>query len=175
MTAVRARGAALAVLAAALVLATSAARAGAVESVGPAARGLADSRLYVDPAVAGTVDTATRTRIAFNLARRREAVYVALVPFAPGDAFDGDGPRFLTALAGRLQRPGIYVTYDARGILWTRAYRTASAIDDHARHAADVTAAEGTYNSPPGPRIESFLAAVDESDAQLTARERRAA
>ena len=163
--AIRSRGvgvAALTALAATLALALPVTRAQAVESVAPAARGLAGGRLYVDPAVRSTVDAATRARLASALARRDEPIHVALVPFAPGDAFDGDGPRFLLALAGRLQRPGVYVTYDARGILWTRGYRIASDVEQRASQAARVVDLEGRFDGPPGPRLESFLAALDD-------------
>jgi hypothetical protein len=173
MTGVLPRRAAIAALAALLVVAVAAERAGAVGSVGPAARGLAHKRLYIDPAVAGTVDAAARARIGFRLSTLRERVLVALVPFSPGDAFDGDGPRFLVALAGRVQRPGVYVTYDARGLIWARGYRTAPGVDDRAEQATRVVQAENGYDSPPAPLLESFLAAVDDPD--LTGRERRAA
>lgn len=172
MGSARVRRIAIAVLAALLVLATPAAPAGAVGSVAPAARGLRDSRLYVDPAVAETVDARARRRIARTLAGRGEPIFVALVAFAPGDAFNGDGPAFLAALAGSLQRAGIYVTYDARGILWTRGYRAASADVDVANQAAETVNLESRFGSPPGPRLTSFLAALDDPD--LPARARRA-
>jgi hypothetical protein len=168
----RAPGTAIALLATLALLATPAAPAGAVASVTPAARGLSDSRLYVDPAVAETVTAGTRRRLARALARRPEHIFVALVAFAPGDAFSGDGPAFLSALAGRLQRPGIYVTYDARGILWSRGYRAASAQTDRADLAAETVNLEGSFRSLPGPRLTNFLAALDDPD--LPARARRA-
>ena len=167
-----ARAVAATLLCALAVLACAPARARAVASVGPAARALASNRLYVDPAVANTIDTQTRTRIAFRLQRRAQPVYVALVPFAQGDAFDGDGPRFLNALAGRAQRPGVYVTYDARGILWTSGYRVSRDIAGRADQASRVVDEEARFEGPPGPRIESFLAALDDPD--LDARERAA-
>jgi hypothetical protein len=168
----RATRPALAVLAALLVLAQHAAPAGAVASVAPAARGLAHGRLYVDPAVAETIDAGTRAKVARQLARRGDPIYVAIVPFAQGDAFDADGTRFLTALAGRAQRPGVYVTYDVGGILLTRGYRTARAAVDRADQAANVANLESRFGSPPGPRLETFLGALD--DPGLSDRERRA-
>ncbi len=166
------RRAALALLAAVLVLAATAASAAAVGSVSPAARGLADSRLYVDPAVAETIDAGTRVLLRRALARRTEPVFVALVAFAPGDAFDGDGPRFLNALAGRLRRPGVYVTYDARGILWTRGYRIEAAVAGRAEQASRTVDLEAHFDGPPAPRLRNFLAALDDPD--LTGREERA-
>jgi len=166
------RHACIAALALLLVLAAPSARAEAVGSVAPAARGLQDSRLYVAPAVAETVDARTRRALARRLGKRREPILVALVAFAPGDAFDGDGPSFLTALAGRLQRPGIYVTYDGRGILWTRGYRVARATHERAQHASRTVDLEDQFDSPPGPRLTRFLAALDDPD--LEGRERRA-
>jgi hypothetical protein len=97
---------------------------------------------------------------------------VALVPFAAGDAFDGDGPRYLTALAGRFQRPGIYVTYDARRILWTIGYRTTADVSGRADQAARVVDLETSYDGLPGPLLTRFLAALDDPD--LDGRERRA-
>ncbi len=167
-----ARTLAISLLAALLVLATPAAPAGAVSSVGPAARGLEESRLYVDPAVAETVDPATRRRLRRALARRDAPIFVALVAFAPGDAFDGDGPRFLSALAGRVGRSGIYVTYDARGILWTRGFRTTREDVERAQVAAHTVDLESAFDSLPGPRLTSFLGALDDPD--LAARERAA-
>ena len=165
-----ARAALLAALVAALLLAL--ARAGAVGSVSPAAGGLRESRLYVAPAVAETVDARTRRRLARDLAQRREPIYVALVAFAPGDAFNGDAPRFLTVLAGRLGRPGVYVTYDARGSLWTRPYRTSPAVADPVEMAARTVNLEDRFDSPPGPRLTHMLAALDDPD--LAGRARRA-
>lgn len=163
---------ALVVLAALLGFALLPTRAGAVGSVAPAARGLEDGRLFVDPAVRETVDERTRRRLTRLLDGRDEPIFVALVAFAPADRFDGDGPRFLAALAGRLQRPGIYVTYDARGILWTRGYRVARSLSGRVDQAARIANLEGGYRSPPGPRLTSFLGILDEPD--LAARERRA-
>jgi hypothetical protein len=168
-----ARSAQLGVLAALLAVALSAAPAGAVSSVSPAARGLAHNRLYVSPAVAETIDAKTRARLGFQLPRRRESIFVALVAFAPGDAFDADGDRFLTALAGRTQRPGIYVTYDPRGLLLTLGYRTSHDDADRAAQAARVVDSEAHFaDDPPGPRLESFLGALDDPD--LAGRELRA-
>ncbi|MEA2155810.1 MAG: hypothetical protein QOE11_1950 [Solirubrobacteraceae bacterium] len=168
-----ARGRAIALLGALALLAMLHAEpAGAVSSVAPAARGLAGSPIYVDPAVAETLDVPSRRRLAGLLAPRDPPVFVALVAFAPGDAFLGDGPDFLTALAGRLQRRGIYVTYDARGILWTRGYRTSQALGDRADQAARTVDLESSFHSLPGPRVAAFLGALDDPD--LPAREARA-
>jgi hypothetical protein len=170
MTAARARMPALAVLTAALVLAASG-RADAVEGVSAAARGLAHARLYVDPAVSGTVDTRTRTRIEAALAKRREPILVALVAFAPGDAFDGDGGRFVAALSGRARRPGVYVTYESRGTLATAAYLVEPDVAARVAQAARVVDLEDRFDGPPGPRLVRFLAALDDPD--LDAREAR--
>lgn len=171
MSSVRAR-AARAALVATLLLVAAPGRAEAVGSVAPAANGLRESRLYIASAVAETIDTRSRRRLARSLAGRGEPIFVALVAFAPGDRFDGDGPRFLTALAGRLQRPGVYVTYDGRGILWTRGHRVRRGVEDRAQQAAHVVNLESRFDGPPGPRLKSFLAVLD--DADLPARERRA-
>jgi len=160
----------LATLAGAVAFAAVPARA--VDSAAPAARGLRDSRLYLDPAVVRTVDASTRARLRRLLAQRSEPVFVALVAFVSGDAFDGDGPRYLTALAGRLGRPGIYVTYDQRGILWTSGYRVSYEVGGRAGQAARVVDLESSFHSLPGARIASFLAALDDPD--LDGRERRA-
>lgn len=163
------RAAALAVL---LAIAAPCARAEAVGSVAPAARGLERSRLYVAPAVAETVDARTRRALSRSLAARDDPLFVALVAFAPGDAFDGDGPAFLKALAGRLQRRGVYVTYDGRGILWTDGHRVPSAVEDRAGQASRTVNVEDAFDSPPGVRLTHFLAALDDPD--LAGRERRA-
>ena len=165
-------GARILALAVLLVLAAPSARAEAVGSVAPAARGLQDSRLYVAPAVAETVDARTRRALVRRLRAREEPILVALVAFAPGDAFDGDGPSFLTALAGRLRKPGVYVTYDGRGILWTRGHRVARATAETASVASRIVNLEDRFDSPPGPRLTHFLEALD--DADLEGRERRA-
>jgi hypothetical protein len=171
MRSLRSRACGLALLASLLLLA-SGEQAGAVSSVAPAARGLQASRLYVAPDVAETLDRSERKRIAGLLAKRSEPILVALVGFARGDAFGGDGPRFLTALAGRLQRPAIYVTYDARGILWTRGYRTSRDVDGRAEQASRVVDLEDRFDSLPAQRITHFLQALDDPD--LTGREARA-
>ena len=167
-----ARSCTAAVLAALVVLGVAAGPAGAVGSVAPAARGLDDGRFYIDPAVEGTVDAATRARLTRRLEGRDEPILVALVAFAAGDAFDADGTRFLKALAGRTQRRGIYVTYGARGILLTLGYRTSNETAEVADQAARVVDLESSFDSPPGPRLEAFLSALDDPD--LTAREARA-
>ncbi len=160
------------VLALLLVLAAPSARAEAVGSVAPAARGLQDSRLYVAPAVAETVGARERRALVRRLAGRPEPVLVALVAFAPGDAFDGDGPAFLTALAGRLQRRAVYVTYDGRGILWSDGHRISREAERRADQAAHTVNLEDGFDSPPGPRLTHFLQALDDPD--LAGRERRA-
>ncbi len=167
----RARGPVVALLASLLLLAASE-RASAVSSAAPAARGLQDSRLYVAPDVAETLDRSERRRIAEALAKRREPILVALVGFARGDAFDGDGPRFLTALAGRLQRRAVYVTYDARGILWTRGYRVSRDAEGRAQQASHTVDLEDRFDSLPAERLTHFLEALDDLD--LSGREIRA-
>ena len=159
-------------LAALLALAAPCARAEAVGSVAPAARGLERSRLYVAPAVAETVDARTRRALSRSLAARSQPVFVALVAFAPGDAFDGDGPAFLNALAGRLQRRGVYVTYDGRGILWTEGHRVENTVEERAGQASRTVNLEDEFDSPPGTRLTHFLAAIDDRD--LAGREKRA-
>jgi hypothetical protein len=66
----------------------------------------------------------------------------------------------------------VYVTYDVGGILLTRGYRTARAAVDRADQAANVANLESRFGSPPEPRLETFLGALD--DPGLSDRERRA-
>lgn len=135
-------------------------------AVDPAAiaKALGSDPLYVDPAFEDAIRPSDLRRLRTALKTANEPVYLAVVPIVPGDRFDGEPRALLSALRGRLGRPGVYATY--RDYLITAS--DDANLQQRASMAAYVASFEGPYREPIASELLRFVRALD--DPRLNAR-----
>jgi len=149
-----------------------------------AAHALREPGVWVDSELTWLLGPREARRLDRQIARAEVPVRVAVLPQVEADESRGDPRAIARAIISRAGRDGLYVLVDqdgrvrlaarnlARGILWTRGHRVRRGVEDRAQQAAHVVNLESRFDGPPGPRLKSFLAVLDDTD--LPARERRA-
>ena len=127
------------------------------------ARGLRQSPLVVDPALAEAVPAAQRRAVLRAIDAAPYPVWAVLVPITPGDRYGGDASRLLDVVHGRLGRDGVYVTVDDR-VLTHAAFGIDGEQPDLNQASTVGNFESRDYDEPQIIKVRRFVAALSAPD-----------